>query len=111
MVDASYRDEWQDLSRRRRWYLLWWLGWVPGGALIAVALVLASRLLASLGFIVPEAAIAIVMFAVFFLWVFFLWLPAGRHLGAFSCPRCGERFGNKLVNLWRRRCPYCGLTR
>ncbi len=111
MSDVSYTDAWQDLSRRRRWYLLCWMGWVPGGALIVVGLVLLSRLVARLGVAIPDVLIAVIMFGVFFAWAFLLWFPAGRRLGAFACPRCGSRFGNKLVNLWRRRCPHCGLTR
>lgn len=74
----SYEEQWKDYRRRRRWFLIAFLGYVPGGALIGMTL---EYLFSSEH---AGEVVAVAWMAAFGI--------AGHRMSAWRCPRCGETY-------------------
>jgi len=101
------RSPWDDYRRRRRWFLLVFLTYMPGMWVIATGL----------GFVLPRETV--------FAWVLLAWcgwvlafLVTYLHWGQFPCPACKKLFfirNSHLLDYSRgkggyfgRRCQHCG---
>lgn len=93
-VAPTYAAAWQDFRRRRRAVWIIWLTYLPGAGGVAA---LGQRVVGS-G--TPGIVVAVMWMAAF--------LASGLRVGAFRCPRCGERFTSRGGPLFRVNNPFTG---
>lgn len=95
----SYEEQWKDYRRRRRWFWIAFLGYLPGVPLIGMPL---GYLFSS------EKAVMVVAIA----WMAAIAITSYRA-GAWRCPRCGETYFAKpwISNPLARRCLHCKLPK
>ena len=96
---ARYQDAWNDYKRRRNFFLVVFLGYIPWGALVFFAM-------DKLG--IPQSAVWVLIGA----W-FVLYPVAAIRFSLWRCPRCGNPFYQKwwYHNGFARKCVHCGLAR
>src|SRR6266550_8969240 len=86
---------WEDYRRRRRLFLIAWLGYLPGMGAIAILL---ERIFHNEVIIMAVALCWMVFFAV-----------SGSRLISFRCPNCRKRFFRSWYsNAFARKCMHCG---
>jgi hypothetical protein len=96
---ARYQDAWSDYTRRRNFFLVVFLGYIPWGALVFFVM---NKLR------MPQSAVGILIVA----W-FLMYPVAAIRFSLWRCPRCGNPFYQKwwYHNDLARKCVHCGLAR
>src|SRR5262245_50197557 len=92
-------ESWDDYRRRRRWFLVIWLTYVPG------ALALGDPLSRLTGSGIPVYIIAGAWILAF--------IAAANYMEAFPCPRCRRAFFRKwwCHNPLAKDCVHCGFAK
>lgn len=95
----DYTSEWEDYSRRVRWFFGSWLG---GFAVVGLLAAVLGRL-AIAGLVLTILAVA---------WIA-LFIVLAVRLQLFKCPRCRQKFFMAFshYNPFARRCVHCGLPK
>ncbi len=100
MTQSAYARRWHDLKRRRLLNWALFLGYLPGVALIVVAMDRSAP-----GWHGADIYVVLSWMTAF--------LASAVYQSAFRCPRCGQRFFSTAGwhNPWARKCLHCGLPR
>jgi predicted RNA-binding Zn-ribbon protein involved in translation (DUF1610 family) len=95
---ATEQQFWDDVRRKRDFFFIWWIAWIPAG-FIGVALLK--------HFFGDSPSYG---FGLLVLW-FIGWQIILARLKAVRCPRCGNRaIAHPLFFMKDARCKSCGLA-
>jgi hypothetical protein len=96
MDDTTF---WQEVRRRRNRFFLWWVGWLPVGAVFTL-------LYQSLFNHEPPLLVG---FGLLFGWAA-IWIMTMRKLTSLACPRCGKpAIAHPLFFMHDAKCRHCGF--